>query len=117
MRRFILLPLLLALLFGGCSDIVGLGGRSADGDWRATFGGEEVRVTLRDRAGDIRGDGRWGRDDVFVSGDRRGSDLSLRFEFALYSPIDFEGTIRSGQLEGRLYGSGLNGDLVRFHRF
>ncbi len=117
MRRLILLPLVLTLLLGACSDIAGLGGRSTDGDWRATIHGEDVRVSLRDDRGDVWGDGYWGYDDVYVSGDRRGSVVSLRFEFDRYNPIDFDGTVRDRQIEGRLYGSGYNGDYVRFYRY
>ena len=112
----ILLPLLLVLLLGACSDVTGLGGRSLDGEWRANIDGEDVWVSLQDDRGDVWGDGAWGYDDVYVSGDRTGSDVYLSFEFDRYDPIDLEGTVRGGVIEGRLYGSGLDGEHVRFYR-
>lgn len=116
MRRFILLPILAVLMLGACSDIAGLGG-SVDGDWRATIGGEDVRVSLRDDGGDIWGNGYWGYDKVYVFGSRSGSGVSLRFEFDGYNPIDLDGTVRRGLIDGRLYGSGYNGDYARFDRY
>ncbi len=52
-----------------------------------------------------------------MTGDRRGSDVSLRFEFDRYNPIDFEGTVQSRQIQGRVYGSGLNGELLQLYRY
>jgi hypothetical protein len=111
-----LFPLLLALLLGACGDLTGLGGRSLDGEWSARIDGEEVWMSLRDDRGEVWGDGEWGWDDVYVSGDRDGSEVYLAFEFDRYRPIEFEGTIRGREIEGRLYGSGLDGRRIRFYR-
>jgi hypothetical protein len=117
MRRITVFPLLLsALLLGGCDELGGLGGRSIDGEWRARIDGEEVWVTLRDDRGEIRGSGDWGFDDVYVTGDRFDSDVYLEFEFYDYDPIDFEGVVRGREIEGRFFGSGLDGERVRFYR-
>ena len=117
MRRVALLPLLLfSLLVGACDDLAGLDGRSVDGEWRARIQGEEVRMSLRDDRGDVRGRGEWGYDDVFITGDRQGSDLYLEFEFDDFNPIEFEGSIANREIEGRVYGSGLDGERVRFYR-
>lgn len=117
MRRLALLPLLLAaLILGACDDVTGLGGRSLDGEWSARIDGEEVWVSLRDDGGEIRGSGEWGYDDVFVTGERDGSEVYLVFEFDDYNPIELEGAIVSREIDGRLYGSGLEGERVRFRR-
>jgi hypothetical protein len=117
MRRITMLPLLLlTLLLGACDDVSGLGGRTVDGDWSARIDGEEVWVRLRDSRGEIRGSGDWGFDDVYVTGDRFDSDVYLEFDFDDFNPIEFEGIVRGRELEGRLYGSGLNGEYIRFHR-
>lgn len=116
MRRFALLPLLLALLLGACEDLTGPGGRSLDGEWTARIEGEEVWVSLRDDRGEIRGSGEWGYDNVWVTGERIDSDVYLTFEFDDYEPIELEGTIVSREIEGRLYGSGLEGERIRFRR-
>ena len=117
MRKLALLPLLLlTLLITACDDLTGPGRRSLDGEWVARFDGEEVWFSLRDDRGDIRGSGEWGRDDVFVNGDRHDSDVYLVFEFDRFSPIEFEGEIRNREIDGRLYGSGLDGERVRFRR-
>lgn len=117
MRRLVLLPLLLAVLFlGACDDITGPGSRSLDGRWSTRFDGETIRFSLQDDRGDVRGSGDWGRDDVYVWGERYDSDVYLTFEFDRFSPIEFEGEIRGREIEGRLYGSGLDGERVRFRR-
>ena len=118
MRRLALLPLLLltALTLGACDQVTGISGRSVDGRWSARIGGEDVWLSLRDDRGDIRGSGEWGYDDVYVTGERNDTDVYLRFEFDQYNPIELEGVIIDRDLEGRLYGSGLDGDRVRFRR-
>ncbi|MQA92683.1 MAG: hypothetical protein GEU90_21080 [Gemmatimonas sp.] len=117
MRRLALLPLLLAALFlGACDDVIGTGQRSLDGEWSARIGGDEVWISLRDDRGDIRGSGEWGFDDVFVTGERYNSDVYLSFEFDRFNPIELEGVIESREIEGTLYGSGLQGERVRFRR-
>lgn len=117
MRRLTFVPLLLTiLLLGACEDLTGVGRRSLDGEWTTRFDGEQVWVSLRDDRGDVRGSGEWGWDEVFVSGERFDSDVYLVFEFDRYSPIEFEGEIRGGEIEGRFFGSGLDGERVRFRR-
>ncbi len=73
-------------------------------------------MSLRDDDGEIRGSGEWGYDDVFITGERTGSDLYLEFDFARFNPIELEGNIQNREINGRLYGSGLDGDRVRFYR-
>lgn len=117
MRRLALLPILLVtLLLGACDDLTGPGGRSLDGQWVARVEGEQVWLSLRDDGRDIRGSGEWGYDDIYVSGERRSSDVYLVFEFDRYNPIELEGRINNREIEGRLYGSGLDGERVRFRR-
>ena len=117
MRRLALLPVLLATLFlGACDDLTAPGSRSLDGQWSARIDGEEVWVSLRDDRGDIRGSGDWGFDDVSVRGERIDSEVYLIFEFDDFNPIELEGEIVSREIDGRLYGSGLEGDRVRFRR-
>jgi hypothetical protein len=108
--------LLLAPLLGACDDVAGLGTRSVDGEWRAAIDREEVWLSLRDHRGEIRGSGRWGYDDVFVRGERFGSEVRIEFDFDRYAPIELEGVVRGRDIEGRLYGSGFHGERVRFHR-
>jgi hypothetical protein len=40
----------------------------------------------------------------------------LQFEFDGYNPIDFEGIVTGREIDGRLYGSGLSGEYIRFYR-
>jgi hypothetical protein len=115
-RLALLPPLLAALLLGACGDLTGLGGRSLEGEWSARIEGEEVWVSLRDDRGEIWGSGEWGWDEVYVTGERIDSDVYLIFEFHRYSPIELEGVIVSREIDGRLYGSGLEGERVRFRR-
>lgn len=117
MRRLVLLPLLLAVvLLGACSDLTGPGSRSLEGEWVARIEGEEVWFSARDDRGDIRGSGEWGIDDVYVTGERRDSDVYIVFEFDRFNPIELEGEIRNREIDGRLYGSGYDGVRVRFVR-
>lgn len=117
MRRLALLPLLLVtLLLGACDDLTGPGGRSLDGDWTARIEGESVWLSLRDDGREIRGSGEWGYDDVYVTGERVDSDIYLVFEFDRYNAIEFEGRITNREIDGRLYGSGLDGERVLFRR-
>jgi hypothetical protein len=84
MRKFVLFPLVALLFLAGCSDALGIDGRSANGEWTARVDGENVWVSLReDSRGRITGSGEWGWDDVWVTGDRRGSDIYLVFECQL----------------------------------
>lgn len=117
MRRIALLPLLLlGLLLGACDDLTGLGGRSVEGEWSARIEGEEVWMSLRDDGREVWGSGEWGFDRVSISGERIGSDLVLVFDFAGFNPIEFEGSVLGRELEGRLYGSGYDGERVSFYR-
>jgi hypothetical protein len=117
MRKFVLFPLLALLFLVGCSDAVGVGSRSVDGEWTARVDGEDVWMSLReDSRGRVTGSGDWGWDRVYVRGDRRGSDVYLVFEFDRFSPINFDGSLRSGELDGRLTGSGWTGQRVTFRR-
>lgn len=116
MRRTALIPVLLVLALGACTDLVGPGARSLEGRWSARVDGETVRITLTDDSRGIRGSGEWGRDHVYVTGDRRYDEVYLFFEFSRYNPIELEGRAFSGEIEGRLYGSGYRGDPVRFER-
>jgi hypothetical protein len=117
MRRIaLIIPLLLTLLLGACSDVTGLGGRSLDGEWYATIDGEEVWVSLQDDRGDVWGDGDWGFDGVYVTGERNSSDVYLEFRFDRYSPVQLDGTVRGDEINGRLRGSGYDGVYVRFYR-
>lgn len=116
MRGLAFLPLLLvALLFTGC-DVANLVSRDLDGQWVAWVEGEEVWFSVRDDRGRIRGSGEWGFDDIFVSGERWDDDVYLEFDFGFYNPIAFEGEIEGWDLRGRLYGSGFDGQRVRFRR-
>jgi hypothetical protein len=109
MRRFVIFPLFALLLLAGCSDVVGISSRSVDGDWTARVDGETIWVTLReDSRGRITGSGEWGWSQVYVSGDRRGSDVYLIFEFDRFSPVTLDGTLRNREIDGRLQGSGYN---------
>lgn len=116
MSRTALIPMLLMAVLGGCVDFTGPGSRSLDGDWSARVDGETVWVTLRDDGRVIRGSGDWGRDDVYVTGERDRDEVHLVFEFLDFNPIELEGRILSGEIEGRLYGSGYHGEVVRFRR-
>ena len=117
MRRVFTIPLLLlALLLAACDDLSGLGGRSVDGDWSARLDGEDLWMTLREDRGEIWGEGEWGFDDVYVTGERNGSQVYLVFEFVRFDPVEFEGTIRGTELDGWVQGSGWNGERVRFYR-
>ena len=117
MRRITIFPLLLlALLLGACDDVSGLGARSVDGDWLARIDGEEVFMSLRDDRGEIRGTGAWGWDEALVTGDRFDSEVDLRFTFDRYEPIEIEGVVRGNEIDGRVYGSGYDGERVRFER-
>lgn len=108
--------LLMAVALGACDDLTRPGSRSLDGDWSARVDGESVWVTLRDDGDQIRGSGDWGRDEVYVTGERRHDDVYLMFDFLQYNPIELEGRLVNGEIEGRLYGSGYDGELVRFRR-
>lgn len=114
LRVFLLL--VASLLLGACGDVVAIGGRSVEGEWRGTVQGERVWLWLEEDGRQVWGSGEWGYDPVYVSGDHFGSDVYLLFEFDLYTPIELEGVVRGNELEGRLYGSGLAGERVRFHR-
>lgn len=117
MRWIVTFPLLLVvLLLAACDNVAGLSGRSIDGEWRARIGGEEVWISLRDQRGEVWGSGEWGFDRVYISGERFESDLYLVFEFDYYNPIEFDGIVRNREIEGRVYGSGLDGEHVRFYR-
>ena len=117
MRRLALFPLLLLIVvLGACADATGPGRRALDGDWSARIDGETVWISLREDRGSIRGSGEWGVDDVYVSGERYDSEVRLVFEFSRYNPIELEGRLVSQEIEGRLYGSGYQGELVRFRR-
>lgn len=116
MRRTALIPVLLMLVLGACTDFAGPGRRSLDGMWSARVDGETVRITLTEDARGIRGSGEWGWDRVYVTGDRFHDEVYLVFEFGQYNPIELEGQVFSGEIDGRLYGSGYHGDLVRFRR-
>ena len=117
MRKFAMLPLLMLILFvAACDDITGVGGRSLEGDWTARVEGEQIWLSIRDDRGDVRGSGEWGYDDIWISGERMDSDVYLIFEFDRYNPIELEGRISGGEIEGRLYGSGYDGERVQFRR-
>lgn len=117
MRRLTLIPLLLLFgVLGACGDITGPGSRSFDGEWSARVDGEIVWFSLRDSRGDIRGDGEWGYDYIYVDGERFDRDVYLVFEFNRYSRIEFEGRLSSSEIDGRIYGSGFDGKRVRFRR-
>lgn len=117
MRRITKFSLLLiVLLLAACGDVAGLGGRSIDGEWRTRIGGEEVWISLREDRGEIWGSGEWGYDRILVTGERINSQLYLLFEFDYYNPVEFDGTVRNREIEGRVYGSGLDGEHVRFYR-
>ncbi len=117
MRKLVLFPLLALLFLAGCSDALGIDGRSVSGEWTARVDSENVWMSLReDGRGRITGSGEWGWDHVYVSGDRRGSEVYLVFEFDRYSPITLDGTIRNREIDGRLTGSGWRGDRVTFWR-
>lgn len=117
MRRLAFIPLLLVvLLLGACTDITGVGSRTLDGRWSARIDGETIWISLRDDRGRIRGSGEWGWDEVYINGDRYGSEVYLYFEFNRYNPIEFEGRISRREFEGRIYGSGYHGERVRFRR-
>jgi hypothetical protein len=109
MRRLVLFPLFALLLLAGCSDAIGISSRTVDGDWTARVDGETIWVTLReDNRGRITGAGEWGWSEVYVSGDRQGSEVYLMFEFDRFSPVTLEGTLRGREIDGRLRGSGYN---------
>lgn len=118
MRNAVLLMILMfAGLSAGCSDAVGIGGgRSVNGSWIATVDREDIYLTLTEDRGQIWGSGSWGYDPVTVNGNRAGSEISLIIDFAAYNPINFQGSIRDNQLEGRLSGSGYRGDGIVFWR-
>jgi len=116
MRRSIIFPLFALLFLVGCVDSVGVGRSSVDGNWSARVDGENVWVTLREDRGRITGTGDWGWDRVYVRGDRRGSEVFLLFEFDRFSPIQFDGTVRGREIDGRLTGSGYRGEYVTFWR-
>src|SRR5690606_15393912 len=100
MRRFTLIPLLLLLaLVGACDDITGPGSRDLDGEWSARIDGETVWFSLRDSRGDLRGDGEWGYDRIYVDGERFDRDVYLVFEFNGFNPIEFEGRVSSREIE------------------
>lgn len=117
MRKFVFFPLVALLFLVGCSDALGVGRGSVDGQWTARVDGEEVWMTLReDNRGRITGSGDWGWDPIYIRGDRRGSEIYLVFEFDRYSPVNFDGTLRNREIEGRITGSGWRGEYVTFWR-
>lgn len=118
MRHAVMLAILMiAGLFAGCSDAVGIGGgRSVNGSWSGTVDREDIYLTLTEDRGQIWGSGSWGYDAVTVSGNRAGPEISFVVDFAAYNPVNFQGTIRNNQLEGWLTGSGYRGDGVVFWR-
>lgn len=117
MRRLALIPLLLLIVaLGACTDFTGPGHRALDGEWSARIDGESVWLSLREDRGSIRGSGEWGRDIVYVTGERYGNEVYLQFEFRYFNPIELEGRLASWEIDGRLYGSGYQGERVRFRR-
>lgn len=120
MRRIMMLVpfLLTTLTVAACDDLIGLGLGSVDGEWSTRLEGETVWIHLRDDRGVIRGSGEWGWDDLTVRGDRRGTRVNLlfRFDYDEFRPIEFEGSLYAGRLEGRIYGSGYYGERVNFRR-
>lgn len=118
MRRLGLIPLLLLLIvgLGACTDIIGPGGRTLDGDWSARVLGESVWLSLREDRGSVRGSGDWGRDVVHVTGERYGNEVYLIFEFRHFQPVELEGRLVNREIDARLYGSGYRGERVRFRR-
>jgi hypothetical protein len=117
MRRLALIPLLLLIgVLGACADVTGPGRRALDGDWSARIDGETVWFSLRDDGRYVDGSGEWGRDAIYITGERYNDEVSLTFEFDRYNPIQLEGRLVSREIEGRLYGSGYEGEQVRFRR-
>jgi hypothetical protein len=117
MPRLALIPLLLLIMvLGACTDFTGPGGRALDGDWSARIDGDLVWLSLREDYDGIRGSGDWGRDVVYVTGERYGNEVYLVIDFRYYNPIEFEGRLVNREIDGRLYGSGYQGERVRFRR-
>lgn len=117
MRRFVLLPMLILTLgVSACEDVTGIGSRSTDGEWSARIDGEDVWISLRDDRGEIRGSGEWGYDDVVLYGERRDDDVFLVFDFDDFNPVELDGVVRNDEIEGRLRGSGYDGERVVFRR-
>jgi len=118
MRKLGIIPLLLLIVvLSACHDIAGPGrGGSLDGQWSGRVDGESIWVSLRDNRGDVRGSGDWGYDRVDVRGERYSSEVYLRFDFRQYNSIELEGRIRGREIEGRLYGSGYDGQRIRLRR-
>ena len=116
MRRLVLIPLLLVVVLGACTDATGTGRRTLDGEWSARIDGETVWLSLREDGGSIRGSGEWGRDALYITGERYNDEVHLVLEFSRFNPIELEGRLVNRELEGRLYGSGYQGERVRFQR-
>lgn len=118
MRKLLIIPLLLVMVvLGACHDLTGPGrSGSLDGQWSGRIDGEQIWLSLRDDRGVIRGSGDWGYDPIDVRGERYSSEIYLMFDFRHYNPIELEGRIRGGEIDGRLYGSGYHGERIRLRR-